>query len=119
MDIFSPCALSHAINSSTIVDLSCKIIAGGANNQLENEDIGELLHRLEMLYAPDYVINSGGLISVTDESEHNTYSKNRINKKILNIKNTLSEIFKLSEKRDKAPSIIADEMAKKIVDKYK
>jgi leucine dehydrogenase len=119
VDIFSPCALSCSLNSETIPDLSCKIVAGGANNQLENKKTGELLYKLGILYAPDYVINSGGLISVTDEFEHKTYNKERIDKKVLSIKNRLSEIFQLSEKSNKAPSTVADDMANKIVDKYK
>lgn len=119
VDVFCPCALSHALNSKTVADLSCKIIAGGANNQLENEKIGKLLHKLGILYAPDYVINAGGLISVTDEFEHSKYSKKRVEKKVARIKNTLEKIFRLSEKYNKAPNIIADEMAEKIVNKYK
>ena len=119
VDVFSPCALSHALNSKTVADLSCKIIAGGANNQLENEKIGELLHKLGILYAPDYVINAGGLMSVTDEFEHNKYSKSRVEKKVAKIKDTLEKIFIKSEKENKAPNIIADEMAEKIVNKYK
>lgn len=118
VDIFSPCALSHTINSKTVADLSCKIIAGGANNQLENEKIGELLHKLGILYAPDYVINAGGLISVTDEFEHSNYSRKRVEKKVARIKDTLEKIFKLSDKYNKAPNIIADEMAEKIVNRY-
>lgn len=119
VDIFSPCALSHAINSETIADLSCKIIAGGANNQLENEKSGELLHKLGILYAPDYVINAGGLISVTDEFEHSKYSRKRVEEKVMKIKDTLNRIFKSSEKHNKAPNIVADEIAKRIVYKYK
>lgn len=119
VDVFSPCALSHELNSKTVVDLSCKIIAGGANNQLENEKIGELLHKLGILYAPDYVINAGGLISVTDEFEYSKYSKERVEKKVTKIKDTLEKIFRLSEKHNKAPNIIADEMAEKIVSRYK
>lgn len=119
VDVFSPCALGHTLNSKIIADLSCKIIAGGANNQLENEKIGELLYKLGILYAPDYIINAGGLISVTDEFEHKVYNRNRVMKKVLNIQNTLNKIFKLSEEENKAPNIIADEMAEKIINKNK
>jgi len=119
VDVFSPCALSHAVNSETVSELSCKIIAGGANNQLENEKTGELLYKLGILYAPDYVINAGGLISVTDEFEHSKYSRKRVEDKVIRIKDTLDKIFKSSEKHNKAPNVVADEMAKRIVDKYK
>lgn len=119
VDVFSPCALGHSLNSKTIADLSCKIIAGGANNQLQNEEIGELLHKLGILYAPDYIINAGGLISVTDEFEHKVYNRNRVMKKVFNIQDTLNKIFKLSAKEKKAPNIIADKMAEKIINKNK
>lgn len=68
VDIFSPSALGGIINDETIEKFKCKIIAGGANNQLEDEDKhGKLLMEKEILYAPDYVINSGGLINVANE----------------------------------------------------
>jgi leucine dehydrogenase len=119
VDVYCPCALSHAINSESVADLSCRIIAGGANNQLEDEKIGELLHRLGILYAPDYVVNAGGLISVVDEFENKTYSRERVARKVRNIQNTLSRIFRLSEKQNKAPNIIANEIAEKIISRFK
>lgn len=119
VDVFCPCALSHALNSETVADLQCKIIVGGANNQLENEKVGELLFKLGILYAPDYVVNAGGLISVTDEFEHKRYDPKRVIDKVKRIKNTLKKIFSESKKQLKAPNIIANEMAEKIINKYK
>ena len=119
VDVFCPCALSHAVDSKTIADLSCKIIAGGANNQLENKEMGELLYKLGILYAPDYVINAGGLISVVDEYENKIYNKKRVELRVRNIQNTLNRIFKLSKEQDKAPNVIADELAEKIINKFK
>ena len=66
-DIFSPCALGGVINSSTIPRLSCQVVAGGANNQLLSDADGEDLHRRGILYAPDYVVNAGGIINVSAE----------------------------------------------------
>jgi len=68
-DIFAPCALGAVINDATIPRLSCSIIAGSANNQLEHERHGDVLHDQGIVYAVDYVINSGGLINVATEIE--------------------------------------------------
>ena len=64
-DVFAPCALGGVINDETISQFSCAIIAGSANNQLLEERHGEELNRRGILYAPDYVINAGGLIAVS------------------------------------------------------
>jgi len=66
-DIFSPCALGAVINDDTIPRLRCQIIAGAANNQLADEHHGDELTERNILYAPDYVINAGGLISVSTD----------------------------------------------------
>ena len=68
-DIFSPCALGGVLNRETVPRLKCRVVAGAANNQLATEADGEELHRRGVLYAPDYVINSGGLIQVVGELE--------------------------------------------------
>jgi leucine dehydrogenase len=68
VDIFAPCALGGVINDETIPQLKCSIIAGAANNQLEQEKVhGETLMKIGILYAPDYAINAGGLINVYNE----------------------------------------------------
>ena len=66
-DIFSPCALGGTINSNTIPRLSAQIIAGGANNQLESDATCEILREKGIVYAPDYVINAGGIINASCE----------------------------------------------------
>jgi leucine dehydrogenase len=63
-DIFSPCALGGVLNAHTIPQLRCRAIAGSANNQLEKPEDAESLHSRGILYAPDYVINAGGVIAV-------------------------------------------------------
>ena len=68
-DIFAPCALGAAVNDGTIDRLKVDIVAGAANNQLDDEHHGDALHQRGVIYAPDYVINSGGLINVNAEVE--------------------------------------------------
>ena len=115
VDIFSPCALGHSLNNKSVSELRCKIVAGGANNQLASEDIGETLHKNGILYAPDYVVNLGGLISVVDEYENSEYDEQRILKKIEKIGENLDKIFEISANNDKPTNIVANEMVKKIV----
>ena len=100
-DIFSPCALGGVINDETIPKLRCKIVAGAANNQLENERHAEELAKREILYAPDFIINAGGLITVATEyvcrKENKSVNEKLLKKEIEGIKKRLEEIFKISE----------------------
>ena len=66
-DVLSPCALGAILDESTIAQLRVPVVAGGANNQLATPEDGERLHARKILYAPDYVINAGGIINVCTE----------------------------------------------------
>ena len=92
MDIYAPCALGATINDSTIHKLKARIIAGAANNQLENEARhGALLQERGIVYAPDFLINAGGIINVYAELEN--YDRQEIMRKTENIYNTTLEIL--------------------------
>lgn len=92
MDIYAPCALGATINDDTIPKLKAKVIAGAANNQLANEDIhGKQLQERGIVYAPDFLINAGGIINVYAELEN--YGKQEIIRKTENIFNTTEEIL--------------------------
>lgn len=117
VDVFSPCAVSGAINSENVTNLHCSIIAGSANNQLENENIDILLYKLGILYSPDYVINAGGLISVVDEMEQGRPSKKRILKRIVNIQDRLKNIFNQSSKKNRSTGEIAKQIAESVFNK--
>jgi leucine dehydrogenase len=101
-DIFCPCALGAIINENTIPKFKFRIIAGGANNQLEDEarDGQQLIDR-GIAYAPDYAINAGGLINVYNELEG--YSQERALKQAEGIYETILKIFAIA-KRDKVPT---------------
>jgi leucine dehydrogenase len=108
-DIFSPCALGGILNDDTVPLLRCKIIAGSANNQLDEERHGNLLYKRGILYAPDFVINAGGLINVADELEG--YNRDRAMKTASNIYDNVSRVIAIS-KRDKVSThVAADRMA--------
>lgn len=108
-DIFAPCALGAVISDESIPRLKCQIIAGSANNQLAEDRHGDKLHELGILYAPDYVINSGGLINVADELEG--YQAERAQKKVENIYDIMLEIYRISKERNIPTYAAANHMA--------
>ncbi|WP_258110000.1 Glu/Leu/Phe/Val dehydrogenase dimerization domain-containing protein [Alicyclobacillus sp. SP_1] len=108
-DILAPCALGAVLNDQTLPKLKCKAIAGSANNQLGEARHGDWLHSHGILYAPDYVINSGGLINVADELEG--YQADRAMKKVDNIYNIMLELYAVSERESIPSYAAADHMA--------
>jgi leucine dehydrogenase len=114
IDVFSPNALGAEINERTINEFRCQIICGGANNQLQSDHYGAVLQRLGILYIPDYVANAGGLIDVVDELNKSGYSKDRVRKKVLGIRETVSKIIALSKEKKKPMNQVANEMARQI-----
>ncbi len=119
VDVYMPCALSHALNKQTVKELNCRAIIGSANNQLKSKDIADEIYRRGIFYAPDYVVNAGGLISVVDEYENKNFNARRIEKKVKIIKKTLEEIIRRTIKEKRSPARVADEMAEKIISKMK
>lgn len=103
-DVFAPCALGAVVNDETLPDLQCSIIAGGANNVLHEPRHGEALVERGILYAPDYVINAGGLINVADELEG--YNDKRSTKRVMRIYDSVKRIIAIS-KRDGVPTSVA------------
>lgn len=94
-DIFSPCALGAVINPKTLPRLKCKVVAGCANNQLLSPADGNALEERKILYAPDYVINAGGLINVADELEG--YNRDRAYKKVAGIYGNMERVISLAK----------------------
>ncbi len=116
-DVFSPCALGGVLNDETIPKLKAPIVAGCANNQLAEARHGKWLSEHGILYAPDYVINAGGLIYVVVEFNHITEQQAR--DKIDHIYDTLLEIFQQADKDSRGTNEIADEIAQARVKKAK
>lgn len=109
-DIFSPCALGGVLNGRTIPQLKCRIVAGGANNQLLDDEAGTELHRRGILYAPDYIINAGGIINVSCEM-NGTYSLARATEMTERIYETMERVLHISS-RDEVPTAqAADRLA--------
>ena len=110
-DIFSPNALGAIINPNTLGRLKVKVIAGGANNQLATPDIGETLLAKGLLYAPDYVINGGGIINVAAEIS-GTYDPAWVEGKVQRLVQTLGEVLDRAKAENRATNRVADEIAR-------
>ncbi len=109
-DVFSPCALGASINPDTIPKLQCAIVAGGANNQLADEERdGKALTDAGILYAPDYVINAGGLINVYNEL--NGYNRERALLMTRHIYDNVHRIFEVAEEQSTSTHLAANHLA--------
>ncbi len=110
-DILSPNALGAILNEDSLPKLKCKVIAGGANNQLSRPEIGDMLSEMGILYAPDYVINGGGIINVAAEIS-GTYDPAWVDGKLSKLMETLDEVFTISSQKTKATNRVADDIAR-------
>ncbi|WP_193368406.1 Glu/Leu/Phe/Val dehydrogenase [Pelagibius marinus] len=109
VDIYAPCALGATINDETLPQLQAKIVAGSANNQLAEARHGEALRRRGILYAPDYVINAGGVIVISHEGPD--YNEAKAFAHVAQIHDTLLEIFRRADAQKVATSEAADRLA--------
>ncbi len=100
-DVFCPCALGAVINDETLPKLKCKVVAGSANNQLKEERHGDALEDMGILYAPDYIINAGGVINVADEFYG--YNRERALRKAAGIYDNVLRVIGIA-KREKIPT---------------
>ncbi|HEV8426037.1 MAG TPA: Glu/Leu/Phe/Val dehydrogenase dimerization domain-containing protein [Actinomycetes bacterium] len=109
-DIFAPCALGAVVNDDTLPELKCAAVAGSANNVLARDEHGYALRQLGILYAPDYVINAGGLINVADELRG--YSAERAKAKVEGIFGAVRDILHRAKAEGIPTSEAADRMAR-------
>ena len=114
VDVLSPCALGNVLNSETIPRLKAAVIAGAANNQLSVASDGDRLVDSNILYAPDYVINAGGIISVAREYFEEG-SREEVHADVNRIPERLDDIFRESASTGRATNRIADDLARRIV----
>jgi leucine dehydrogenase len=112
--IFAPCALGAVVNDDSIPQFRFEIVAGAANNQLAQERHGDLLHKRGILYAPDYVINAGGLINVYGEL--NDWSMDQAKRKAGEIYDTLSQVFALAKENGIPTYEAADRVAERRIE---
>lgn len=116
-DVYAPCALGASINDETIPKLKCKIVAGAANNQLKEDKHGLVLKEKGIIYAPDYLINAGGLMNVSIEFEGWADSKSR--RMIDTIYDKTLDVFRIADEENIAVNKAADVMAEKRIEAMK
>lgn len=114
VDVLAPCALGNILTSSTIPKIKAKVIAGAANNQLSTPADGLRLAQRDVLYAPDYVINAGGIISVAAEYYGNG-SEDDVRADVGRIRDRLEKIFAEAKETGRPTNELADELARSIV----
>lgn len=119
-DVFAPCALGGAVSAETLPRLRTKVIAGGANNQLATMEIGRQVYERGITYAPDYVINGGGIINVAAEirarRENADYDPQWVETKLARLMETLDEVLTRSSDEGRPAHEIAGEIARKRID---
>jgi leucine dehydrogenase len=115
--VFAPCALGAVVNDDTIRRLRTRIVAGAANNVLLREEHGDRLKEAGVLYAPDYVINAGGIINVSIEVEEGGYDEARSRAKVEHIPAALKDVFRISREKgistNRASNVLAEDILAK------
>ena len=112
-DILAPCGLGGVLNWHSVAQLRCSAVAGCANNQLTNLQVADQLERRGILYAPDYVINSGGLIYMA--LTHEGATPEAINQQLLRISQRLTGIYAHAQAEKRSPARVSDELAQRLL----
>jgi glutamate dehydrogenase/leucine dehydrogenase len=110
-DVLSPCALGGLLSAATIPALRCAAVCGAANNQLATDDDGERLAAASVLYAPDYVVNAGGVVNIADETAAGGYDRQRAWARVAQIGDTLLRVFEIADRDGLTPAAAADRLA--------
>jgi leucine dehydrogenase len=109
-DVLAPCALGGVLNEDTVPQLRCRVIAGAANNQLAHDAIAELLQARGILWAPDFIVNAGGLINIAQELEG--YNAARARERVRGIADVLARVFDEADAIGATPLTAAMELAR-------
>ena len=107
LDIYAPCALGQEFTELSVTELNCKIIAGGANNQLSNDMVGDMVAARGIIYVPDYIANAGGLIFVSEELESDGFKVDRIQQRLHAISDTVTAVLDEAAATNQPPYLVA------------
>ncbi len=110
-DVLSPCARGGVLHAESIASLECKIVAGAANNQLARPEDADRLRARGILYAPDYVVNAGGIINIACEFATEGYSEAAARERVRGIGPTLKEVYRIAREEDISTAAAADRLA--------
>jgi valine dehydrogenase (NAD+) len=111
LDVYAPCALGGALDDDVVTVLSAKVVCGAANNQLAHAGMDKILSDAGILYAPDYLVNSGGLIQVADELHG--FSFDRARARAAGILESTRTVFRIAEQDGVPPAVAADRLAER------
>jgi len=114
-DVYAPCAVGATLNRKTIPRLGCRIVAGSANNQLEESEDAERLFEREILYAPDYVVNAGGAVAFGVLAQRET-SEERVREKVARLGPILTSIFDEAKERRESPLHAAERRIARVLE---
>ena len=112
VDLLAPCALGGLLDHETVPELRCRAVAGAANNQLRADDVADLLHARGVLWAPDFVVNAGGIINIAVELEPAGYDARRAEAQVLAIGETLRRVLADADAGAITPLAAAQELAR-------
>jgi valine dehydrogenase (NAD+) len=113
LDVYAPCAMGGALTDEVVDVLSAQIVCGAANNQLAHPGVEKALEERGIRYAPDYCVNSGGLIQVADELDPHGFSFERAQQRATGIYDTTYSVFELAASDGVPPAIAADRLAER------
>jgi leucine dehydrogenase len=114
-DVYSPCALGAVLNDKTIPEIRAKVVCGAANNQLAEERHGEALMQRGILYAPDYVVNAGGILNISVELSQKGYDEKLAEERVRGIGRSLADVFAHAKSHGVPTARAADEVAQAIL----
>ncbi|MEA2703456.1 MAG: valine dehydrogenase [Actinomycetota bacterium] len=115
-DIFSPCAMGGGLDASTIPELGCLAVVGAANNQLADPGCAELLDKTGVLYAPDYVVNAGGVINIAEELAPRGYNRVRAFEAVRRVFDNVSAVLTAAEAEGSTTAAAADSLAERRIE---
>lgn len=115
-DVFVPCAVGGTLNEQTIADLQVQAVVGSANNQLHGDVDADRLREKNILYAPDYIVNSGGMIQVADELHTQGPNKSRVLQKTSRIYDTLLDVYERAQKDSITTAAAADRYCEDLIE---
>ena len=110
-DIFSPCALGAALNATTILELRCAAVVGAANNQLATPEDAERLRQAGVTYAPDFIVNAGGVINIAEELHEQRYDRERALQNVRRIHGTTLSVLRRAEQDGVTTEVAAERLA--------
>jgi glutamate dehydrogenase/leucine dehydrogenase len=110
VDLLAPCALGGVLDDALVEELRCRVVCGSANNQLARDELAERLAEREILYAPDFIVNSGGLINVS--LELTGYDRELAVRRVAEIEGVLEHVLAHAERSSATPLAAAIELAR-------